>query len=625
MSCFQFRVRCWNRSIARRSCVDGAKYLPTILSHQHIQYRLAANSSKSIVIENESRLIKSDLSSHKDFLRSRYADPMTLKEKESDLKLGVIKADLTEKLIDFRTMYDPNIHGASVPINWDGYEMNTPLTQFIMENLLVRGKAMTIADYMRHALTHEEHGYYTNPSYIALEEEDENWDRDSWDESNIPPSEKDTSGLIIGKHGDFVTAPEVSQLFGECLAVWFIIQHDHLRSPKKIRFVEVGPGKGTLIQDIIRSLCTSFQDRIGSSIAEIHLVERSNAMKQAQRQKLESLELPHTKIIFRNDNEQSKTSTMDLKQSSKIDRSMDGKTNTNESINHEKSRHENSNQFESNTNEKLHTVSVYWHSTFSDFMIATTDEKIPTFVIAQEFIDALPIHVFENTDDGWRERMVDFAINDPDDKTPPQSLPASGKKTRLRVVLSPDVSPACKTLLNIDPTTGKLDNSDIPSGKVIEVCPEGIFLAQDIAQVIKRNGGAGLIIDYGQEGSSDSLRGFSRHQQVSFLSYPGKVDITADVDFAALRHAVNHIVDDVRSEESVFAFGPITQGHFLASMGIVERVTHLLNDESTTDDEAELLVSGMKRLMALDQMGERYKVLAIARKRDGIFVPPGFG
>ena len=81
---------------------------------------------------------------------------------------------------------------------------------------------------------------------------------------------------------------------------------------------------------------------------------------------------------------------------------------------------------------------------------------------------------------------------------------------------------------------------------------------------------------------------------------------------------------DVQDVKSVFAFGPITQGRFLASMGIVERVSSLIEDENTTDDEAEDLYSGLERLLAPEQMGERYKVMAIARKKDAIFAPPGF-
>ena len=63
---------------------------------------------------------------------------------------------------------------------------------------------------------------------------------------------------------------------------------------------------------------------------------------------------------------------------------------------------------------------------------------------------------------------------------------------------------------------------------------------------------------------------------------------------------------------------------FLAQMGIVQRVEKKIEDPSTSDDEAFELYSAMERLMLADQMGERYKVLAIAAKKDGVFPPPGF-
>ena len=63
---------------------------------------------------------------------------------------------------------------------------------------------------------------------------------------------------------------------------------------------------------------------------------------------------------------------------------------------------------------------------------------------------------------------------------------------------------------------------------------------------------------------------------------------------------------------------------FLAQMGIVQRVEKKIEDPSTSDDEAFELYSAMERLMLAEQMGERYKVLAIAAKKDGVFPPPGF-
>ena len=64
-----------------------------------------------------------------------------------------------------------------------------------------------------------------------------------------PPTPRDTSGgeHVIGSGGDFITAPEVSQLFGESLLVWLTTQYRMMNGPSEIQLVEIGPGKGTLI------------------------------------------------------------------------------------------------------------------------------------------------------------------------------------------------------------------------------------------------------------------------------------------------------------------------------------------------------------------------------------------
>ena len=70
------------------------------------------------------------------------------------------------------------------------------------------------------------------------------------------------------------------------------------------------------------------------------------------------------------------------------------------------------------------------------------------------------------------------------------------------------------------------------------------------------------------------------------MSLPGKVDVTADVDFAACARAAQ---SKGASTEPL-----LTQGQFLLQMGIVERVTQLVNLDSTSDEEAEALVNAMK-------------------------------
>lgn len=230
-------------------------------------------------------------------------------------------------------------------------------------------------------------------------------------------------------------------------------------------------------------------------------------------------------------------------------------------------------------------------------------------------------------DDGEQEEQAPSAnttteVNDTsDNKTEDESMK---KLPRLRIVVAPEVTPALKTLLNVG-DDGQIDDDVAEVGAIIEVCPEGIFLAQDIYKFINKNGGAALIIDYGEEGSSDSIRGFSKHKQVSFLSRPGQVDVTADVDFSALKHAVNSLrgADNLKND-APFAFGPIQQGKFLVSMGAAERAMHIIDDVKTTDQQASELHDALERLISPDYMGHRYKVLAIGRKKDGIFAPAGF-
>ena len=361
-------------------------------------------------------------------------------------------------------------------------------------------------------------------------------------------------------------------------------------------------------------------------------------------------------------------------------------------------------------------ISFSWHYVLSSVPTHDpgTGEPVPTPVICQELVNALPIHSFQKTEEGvWRERLVDvpvrddaeaggaaddvrravmalrYASADPDDgtasssSTSPSSLSGasstskpseSAKKIpRLRFVLPPDTTPALGSMLRVNnrgspieednPTAASLKS--LPPGSIVKACPEGLVLVQDIADRIERcGGGASLIIDYGGDGSSggDTLHGFRMHAQVHLLSRPGEVDVNANVDFGALREAVNQRVSlegslerkrrreggrasaktagvsgdatngaegksegkPKRSRPRPEAFGPITQGKFLAKMGVVQRVERKIEDPATADDKADEIYSAMERLMAPDQMGERYKVLAIAVRKEGLFPPPAF-
>ena len=97
---------------------------------------------------------------------------------------------------------------------------------------------------------------------------------------------------ILGAKGDFVTSPEISQMFGECLAVWLIHEWMKMGAPKPVNLVELGPGTGTLMSDVLRVFARLVPEDMGS--VGVHLVETSEKMRALQQKKLQGL----TKLNF---------------------------------------------------------------------------------------------------------------------------------------------------------------------------------------------------------------------------------------------------------------------------------------------------------------------------------------
>lgn len=612
------------------------------------------------------------------------AEPVEIPESDPS---GVSNAN-PEDILDLASMYDPSIHLPDKPnfvsaANRAKYEAGTPLTDELIAYIGVRGP-ITVAEFMRRVLCDGRYGYYTSKGARSgkkgaidaspIQDDDNDWDLDDDDIATEENNDKVGGEQIIGSGGDFITAPEVSQLFGESILVWLMTQYQTLGKPSKIQLIEIGPGKGTLICDIIRSAITMFEDFASALTSDasqervdvgVHLIEVTNGMRARQKESLQNLEKEkgvtekgfafNFTDCYGETPEDDKKSTIDAKQN----------------------------------------ISIQWHDVLSSVPIQDADgNRIPTFIICQELVDALPIHSFQKVEGNiWRERLIDCAVRDDVEaseaandirkavarryanadesstvsNTSSSSAVPGEKIPRLRFVLPPDTTPALRTLLRVDGNGAPSKDNHasqaldaLPVGSIIEACPEGLILVQDMADRIEKcNGGAALIIDYGEDGASggDTLRGFWRHTQVHPLSRPGEVDVTADVDFGALREAVNRRVsvedslnrkrgvdkktDNIKEAELISelkdkmgesrkrvvqpeAFGPITQGQFLASMGIVERVEKYIEDEETTDDQAYELYSALERLVSPEQMGERYKVLAIATKKEKVFPPPGF-
>ena len=124
--------------------------------------------------------------------------------------------------------------------------------QLEIKKLIKSSGPMPVWRYMQLCLTHPEHGYYVS--------------RDP-----------------LGREGDFTTAPEVSQMFGELLGLWAASVWKAIGSPPVLRLVELGPGRGTMMADALRAL--RVLPPLYQSVS-VHLVEINPVLRDKQEEML---------------------------------------------------------------------------------------------------------------------------------------------------------------------------------------------------------------------------------------------------------------------------------------------------------------------------------------------------
>jgi len=97
-----------------------------------------------------------------------------------------------------------------------------------------------------------------------------------------------------GFNRDFTTAPETSQVFGELMGVWTGIQWTHMGLPKKLNLIEMGPGRGTMMKDMLRMI--RIFPRLSDAL-DVTLVEASPLLREQQKQTLAGHEIRHVESI----------------------------------------------------------------------------------------------------------------------------------------------------------------------------------------------------------------------------------------------------------------------------------------------------------------------------------------
>ncbi len=340
------------------------------------------------------------------------------------------------------------------------------LRQRLIEQITMDGP-MSVADYMAQCLLDPIDGYYTQHA-------------------------------VLGAEGDFVTAPLISQMFGEMIGVWVAQAWLNLGAPAAFRLVEIGGGDGTLMSDILR------------------VADRVQGLRQA------------TQVVM-------------------IEPSM-----------------------------RLRTLqAAIPGAAFADSIDALS-EDLPLIIIGNEVLDCLPARQYIRIEGELFERVV--------------GLDAEGD-----------------LCFGLSPATGDfLPSFDIPDNEIHEYSPAQMRFASSLSDKLKAATGTALLIDYGRsvrEGG-DTLQALYRHQKHDPLAAPGRHDLTVWADFplvAATARYADLTVSQITAQNT-----------FLSRLGIEARHAALTAQNPARSDK---LHRQFDRLMAPDQMGELFKVIAFAYPR----------
>ncbi len=297
----------------------------------------------------------------------------------------------------------------------------------------------------------------------------------------------------FGRGGDFITAPEITQAFGELLGLWAAAVWQAMGTPPRVILAELGPGRGTLIDDALRAIARAapgFREAVS-----VHLVEASPTLRAAQAARLGG-------------------------------------------------------------------AIAAWHDG------AAALPEGPLILLANEFLDALPIRRFRYGAAGWEEAAVIRA--------------GEGLSLAWLAATPP---------------------ADIVAAGGGELCDDARALAATLGARFSRTPGAALFLDYGPADATpqDSLQAVRGHGRADPLAAPGEVDLTAHVDFRAFAAAARAAGAEVQ--------GPVPQGEFLRCLGLPERTAVLCR--AARPAQAASLQAGARRLMDADAMGLLFKAICL--------------
>jgi SAM-dependent MidA family methyltransferase len=307
----------------------------------------------------------------------------------------------------------------------------------------------------------------------------------------------------IGREADFITAPQISQIFGELIALYFIQHYERHGCPAKICLLELGPGQGLLLRDMIRTFTKVYPQLLQA--LTVHCVEINTTLQQQQQENV--------------------------------------------------------------------PITLHYHASIAEALGALKNQV--TYVIANEFFDALPVRQYLYKQHAWYEVQVTLD----------------------------DCYTLKETLASV-PTSLRLTGYPPPQeNDRLELSPGTAAGFTAILHHLSQFKGVGLFIDYGytEPAYGNTLQGLFQHTFVDPFAHPGQYDLTTHVNFWQLSQLI--------AEMPGLNQALTTQAEFLKALGIELRTALLMRGKDARTADSIHAATG--RLIAPDQMGHLFKVLQV--------------
>jgi NADH dehydrogenase [ubiquinone] 1 alpha subcomplex assembly factor 7 len=400
--------------------------------------------------------------------------------------------------------------------------MSTPqFVRYLQDRIGVRG-ALSMSQFMSECLLNPKFGYYATKHADA----------------------------ILGPRGDFVTSPEISPMFAQVIAVNLVHKWHRLGRPAPFSLLELGPGKATLLGDLLLQTKRSFPE-FHNAIGSLSLLEVSPSLRQIQRDKLTPLLPPTARFDHLDAIEQFDSASSDR-------------------------------------NDK--------NAVLNDLII-----------LSHEFYDCLPSNVYLRQNGAWMEKFLSYDVETDQFVFLYRKLDENVRRYFLdHRLIKPDATVVGAHSLDASLLKSHLQPPPDASWDYLELSFEALRIFEHTAQLLLRRGGTQLLIDYGNVSVNyPSLRFILGHEMATSVDSDyikqnvGNVDLSVDVHFGPLM-AIAHkmgITDSYLSSQSAFLFRNGIQAL------LMRRLT-ACNDAAL----AERLIADFRRLTDDEAMGRVYKV-----------------